>query len=114
MVLMSDNKEAAASGAIRLKKLLDAKQRIEKMLAAEKARQQGNERKAETHLKAALGGGVLSILDDPKLQVGFKIYLLKSAEAGVQKSGLAREKFEALKARAEKEKAAAQAAAQSA
>jgi hypothetical protein len=88
---MSDNKEAAASGAIRLKKLLDAKQRIEKMLAAEKARQQGNERKAEMNLKAALGGGVLSILDDPKVSPATKVYLLNRAEAGVQKSGLARE-----------------------
>jgi hypothetical protein len=115
---MSDNKDTTKEktpkqdNRTKMEKLLEVKARLEKALAFEKAKQLGVERKADAHLKAAIGGGVLAGFEDPRMTHGMKAYLLGKAEAGVQKVGLAREKFEALKAGVDKEKAAAQAAAQ--
>lgn len=77
---------------------LEAKKAVlEKRIAQTKARQSGIERRADTHLKAALGGAVLIALENPQIINTFKLYLLKMAAAGVQKSGLARQNFEKLK-----------------
>jgi hypothetical protein len=107
------DKKPKEDSRTKLEKLLDMKQRLEQALAFEKSKQLGEGRKADAHLKAAIGGGVLAAFEnDPKMSTALKVYLLGKAEAGVQKEGLAREKFEALKAKVEKEKAAAVAAAQ--
>ena len=82
-----------------LEQLEAKKAALEKRIAQTKARQSGLERRADTHLKAALGGAVLIALDNPKLPHTIKTYLIKVAEGGVQKQGLARVRFEELKAR---------------
>jgi len=80
-----------------LEQLKAKKAMLEKRIAHTKARQSGIERKADTHLKAALGGAVLIALKNPQIASTFKMYLLKAADNGVQKSGLARNIFESLK-----------------
>lgn len=75
------------------------KAQIEKRISHLQIQYSNAERKAETHVKAALGGAVLVALNDPDIDRIFKQYLLEVADAGVQKSGLGREKFEALKTR---------------
>jgi hypothetical protein len=72
---------------------------LEKRIAKIKARQNVNQRRADLHLKASLGGAVLIALDNPKLPATIKVYLLKTAENGVQRTGFARQRFEGLKAR---------------
>lgn len=73
------------------------KAQIEKRISQLQIQHSVAERKAETHVKAALGGAVLVVLNDPKVSHTFKKHLLDVADAGVQKSGLGRDKFEALK-----------------
>lgn len=102
-------KKSKEDSRTKLEKLLDMKQRLEQALAFEKAKQLGVERKADAHIKAAIGGAVLGMTELPKTM---RYAILAKADAGIQKEGLAREKFEALKAGVEKEKATAQATAQ--
>lgn len=73
------------------------KAQIEKRISQLQIQHSVAERKAETHVKAALGGAVLVVLNDPKVSHTFKKHLLDIADAGVQKSGLGRDRFEALK-----------------
>jgi hypothetical protein len=73
------------------------KAQIEKRISRLQIQHSAAERRAETHVKAALGGAVMIALNDPKVPNTFKKYLLDIADNGVQKSGLGREKFEALK-----------------
>jgi hypothetical protein len=73
------------------------KAQIEKRISLLQIQHSAAERKAETHVKAALGGAVMVALNDEKVPNTFKKYLLDIADTGVQKAGLGREKFEALK-----------------
>lgn len=73
------------------------KARIEKQISHLQIQHTNAERRAETHVKAALGGAVMFALNDPKVPNTFKKYLLDIADTGVQKSGLGREKFESIK-----------------
>lgn len=73
------------------------KAKIEKRISQLRIQHSAAERRAETHVKAALGGAVVIALNDAKVPNTFKKYLLDIADAGVQKSGLGRDKFEALK-----------------
>ena len=82
-----------------LEQLKTRKAQLEVRIAKAKARQTAGERRADTHLKAALGGAVLIALNNPQVPLTYKNYLLKLAEGGVQKNGLARTRFEALKAK---------------
>jgi hypothetical protein len=75
------------------------KAQIEKRISQLQIQHSVAERKAETHVKAALGGAVLVVLNDPNVSHTFKKHLLTVADSGVQISGLGREKFEALKTR---------------
>lgn len=59
----------------------------------------GQEKAAETHVKAAIGGAVLALLYESKCPAGFESVILARADFGVQKQGLGREKFEALRER---------------
>ena len=61
----------------------------------------GQEKAAETHVKAAIGGAVLALIDN--LHATIRHAILAAADQGVQKQGLGREKFEALKKRFIKE-----------
>lgn len=72
---------------------------LEARIAKTKARESATQRRADLHLKAALGGSVLIALDNPKMPATIKIYLLRQAENGLQKTGLARQRFETLKAK---------------
>jgi hypothetical protein len=58
------------------------------------------ERKAEDHVKLALGGAVIALLET--LPATPRHAILTKADQGVQKQGLGREKFEALKVRFKK------------
>jgi hypothetical protein len=62
----------------------------------------GQEKAADTHVKAAIGGAVLALLHESKCPSGFDAVILARADLGVQKQGLGREKFEVLKARFKK------------
>ncbi len=64
----------------------------------------GQEKAADTHVKAAIGGAVLALLHESKCPAGFDAVILARADFGVQKQGLGREKFEVLKARFNKPK----------
>lgn len=81
-----------------LEQLKAKKAALEKRIAAAASKQKLDSRRADTHLKAALGGAVLIALANPNFSSVFKIYLLDAANAGIQKQGLARVRFEALKA----------------
>jgi hypothetical protein len=69
---------------------------LEKRIAKMKALQNSCERRADLHLKASLGGAVLIALENPQFSRANKYYLLKTAENGVQKNGLARNRFNSL------------------
>jgi Spy/CpxP family protein refolding chaperone len=71
------------------------KAKIEKMMAQIKVQQNRSERTADNHLKICLGGAVLNQLEKMPHTVAASILI--GAEGGMQKQGLAREKFEALK-----------------
>lgn len=82
-----------------LEQLKARKAMLEARIAKTKVKQAMAHRRADLHLKAALGGGVLIALANAQLPHTFKAYLLKVAEGGVQKQGLARVRFDELKAR---------------
>jgi hypothetical protein len=105
----TDEKKPKEDSRTKLEKLLDLKKRLEGALAREKSKQLGEGRKADAHLKAAIGGAVLGMTDIPKT---IRYAILAKADAGIQKEGLAREKFEALKAEVENGKVATTIAAQ--
>lgn len=72
-----------------------------KKISAAKKSLHGQEKAAETHVKAAIGGAVLALIDN--LPATIRHAILAAADQGVQKQGLGREKFEALKKRFIKE-----------
>lgn len=72
---------------------------LEKRIAKLKTLQNANQRRADLHLKASLGGAVLIALENPQFSRANKYYLLKTAENGMQKNGLARNRFNALVAK---------------
>ncbi len=57
------------------------------------------ERKADAHMKAAIGGAVIAFFDQENCPATIRHFILTKADQGVGKQGLGREKFEALKAR---------------
>lgn len=61
-----------------------------------------DEKKSETHVKAAIGGAVIAFFDHENCPATIRQYILAKADQGVEKQGLGREKFEALKARFKK------------
>lgn len=66
-----------------------------KLLALEN-KKRGANRKAETHLKAAVGGAVLAAIEAGKIKPPAALEVLKLAGPGIQKQGLARDKFNEL------------------
>jgi hypothetical protein len=57
------------------------------------------ERKADTHMKAAIGGAMIAFFDQENCPETIRHFILTKADQGIEKQGLGREKFEALKAR---------------
>ena len=73
------------------------KQALEKRAADLKKKQSTAERKADRHLKIAVGASVLSRMNDAGIPESVKAWILKISDSAVQKQGLARERFDALK-----------------
>ena len=77
--------------------LVIKKQKLEHQLAEAKQKFSTAERASDTHIKAAIGGAVLALFEAGTLSTTIRNTILKSADLGVQKQGLGREKFDALK-----------------
>ena len=80
----------------KLEKLRERQKQIAKRITQLQAANTVDERKAEAHLKIALGGAVLIALDDANVMGTFKLYLLNKAAQGIQPQGRGRELFNAL------------------
>jgi hypothetical protein len=86
---------------------LKAKQAaLAKRVSALQSKQNSDARKADNHLKAALGGAVLALVRD-KCHVDIGM-ILTIAKEGIQKQGLARERFEALSVEVHSQKLASE------
>lgn len=70
---------------------------IAKAILVAKSKLGQSERTADTHVKAAIGGTVIALFETLPSTIRYAI--LNGADAGIQKEGLGREKFEDLKAR---------------
>jgi hypothetical protein len=79
--------------------LVEKQLSIAKAIAQAKKDLRGEDRKAEDHVKLVLGGAVLSFFEHENCPATIRHFILTKADQGVQKQGLGREKFEALKAR---------------
>lgn len=60
-----------------IEKLRERQKQITKRITQLQAASKAGERKAEAHLKIALGGAVLVALNDANVMGTFKLYLLK-------------------------------------
>lgn len=76
-----------------------------KLLALEN-KKRGEDRKADTHLKAAIGGGLMKAIQAGAIKKESALWLLKLAEDGLKKEGLARDRYNELLARLTPEKQA--------
>ena len=83
----------------KIQELETRRAKIAQAISQAKKSLHGQEKAAETHVKAAIGGAVLALLHESKCPAGFDAVILARADHGVQKQGLGREKFEVLKAR---------------
>ncbi len=70
-----------------------------KKISAAKKSLRDEERDADKHVKIALGGAVLAFFGQENCPATIRHFILTKADQGIQKQGLGREKFEALKAR---------------
>jgi hypothetical protein len=78
------------------------KAKIAQTISAVKKDLRGEKKKAEDHVKLALGGAVLAFFEHENCPHTIRHVILTKADQGVQKQGLGREKFEDLKARFKK------------
>ncbi len=72
---------------------------VAKQISAAKKSLRDEERDADKHVKIALGGAVLAFFGQENCPATIRHFILTKADQGIQKQGLGREKFEALKAR---------------
>ena len=79
-----------------IEKLRERQKQIAKRITQLQAASKAEERKAEAHLKIALGGAVLLALEDANVSGTFKHYLLNKAAGGIQAQGRGRELFDEL------------------
>jgi hypothetical protein len=86
----------------KIQELETRRAKIAQAISQAKKSLHGQEKAAETHVKAAIGGAVLALLHESKCPAGFDAVILARADHGVQKQGLGREKFEVLKKRFKK------------
>jgi hypothetical protein len=75
---------------------------VAKQISAAKKSLKDEERDADKHMKIALGGAVLAFFGQENCPATIRHFILTKADQGIQKQGLGREKFEALKARFKK------------
>ena len=86
----------------KIQELETRRAKIAQAISQAKKSLHGQEKAADTHVKAAIGGAVIALLHESKCPSGFDAVILARADFGVQKQGLGREKFETLKARFKK------------
>lgn len=82
--------------------LVEKQLSIAKAIAQAKKDLRGENRRAEDHVKLVLGAAVLAFFEHENCPHTIRHFILTKADQGVQKQGLGREKFEALKARFKK------------
>lgn len=81
----------------KIQELETRRAKIAQAISQAKKSLHGQEKAAETHVKAAIGGAVIALL--ATLPATIRHAILTAADQGVQKQGLGREKFEVLKKR---------------
>ena len=79
----------------KIDKLVARQQQITKVVVKAKLKLKDDERKADVHVKLVLGAALLKVLKT--LPVEIQDQILTEMDSKIQKSGLGREKFEALK-----------------
>lgn len=84
----------------KIEELENRRAAVAKQISAAKKSLRDEERDADKHVKIALGGAVIALIET--LPATVRHAILTGADHGVQKQGLGREKFEALKARFKK------------
>ena len=93
---MKDKNKNERGSMEKIEKLRERQKHIAKRITQLQAASKAEERKAEAHLKIALGGAVLIALDDVNVSGTVKYYLLNKATQGIQPQGRGRELFNAL------------------
>jgi len=83
-----------------IEELEKRKASLAKSISEAKKDLRGEKMKAENHVKVAIGGAVIALIDN--LPATVRHAILTGADQGIQKQGLGREIFEALKARFKK------------
>ena len=83
----------------RLELLKKKKEKLAKQIAVIQKAEEQRERKADAHLKIVLGAYYLKILEDNKSRPEMALNILNAIDSGVEKVGLARDRFEAIKAK---------------
>ncbi|MDR0776858.1 MAG: hypothetical protein LBE81_09515 [Azonexus sp.] len=90
--------EALKAQQAKLDEALKAKKaKIAQRISHLKSQQSKAERNADGHVKKAIGGAVLAILQAKSLPQSTFDIIFQEADVGVQKQGLGREKFNALR-----------------
>jgi hypothetical protein len=90
-----DGKEKAE----RLELLKKKKEKLAKQIAVIQKAKEQRERKADTHLKIVLGAYYLKYLEGETVPPENALHTFEAINSGIEKVGLARDKFEAMKAK---------------
>lgn len=77
-------------------KLQAQREALRRKLLALENKKRGDERKADTHLKAAIGGAILKAIANKAIKTEGALWVLKLADEGLKKEGLARDRFNEL------------------
>lgn len=83
----------------RLKRIADKRKALNEKIARLKSEQSEVNRKANNHIKLAIGSALLAFMEQENTKQEFKTFVLKLSDRAVQKEGAGREKFEELKKR---------------
>lgn len=83
----------------KLEELTKRKEKLAKQIAAIKKAAEQSERKADAHLKIVLGAYYLKMIESDKVTPESAINILSAIDSGVEKVGVARDRFEAIKAK---------------
>ncbi len=83
----------------RLELLKKKKEKLAKQIAIIQKAKEHCERKADTHLKIVLGAYYLKYLEGDTVPPENALHTFEAIDSGIEKVGLARDKFEAMKAK---------------
>lgn len=81
------------------KEIQDKREALRRKLLALENKKRGDDRKADTHLKAAIGGAIIKAIQSNTIKVEGALWVLKLADEGLKKEGLARDRYNELLAR---------------